>query len=195
MKRRGGLSKIGKILRSKKGSLYIYGAFLIMALILILSVLFEYFRIHGTISRVERAYEKAMISVAITNYDEIFTSMRESGQTGGVFEGGNETELGSSERPVWTEITDMGDVSEELASLLEIQNLEEGLHSFDPKGNWLYSVEDMTMVIHQTENYKDEPRYEIEGDFRIEIPVYLMGKQVSVFSTRLPSKAVWKNKL
>lgn len=189
------VTKVREVTSSKRGSVYFYGIFLIMGLVIILSVFFEYFRIYGTVSRVEKAYEKAMLSVAITNYDEIFTSMRESGQLGGVFEGGNETEIGSDELPEWIEINDMGDVSQELVNLLDIQELEDGLHAFDPGGNWLYSVDDMSILIRQSSGYNEELRYEIEGDFHIEIPVYFMGKEVSVFSMRIPSVAVWKSKL
>lgn len=189
------MKKITELISSGRGSVYFYGVFLIMGLLILLSVFFEYFRIYGTVSRVEKAYEKAMLSVAITNYDEIFTSMRESGQLGGVFEGGNETDIGSVELPEWVEMNDMGDVSQELASLLDIQELEEKLHAFDSTGNWLYSVDDISMSIHQSPGYNEELKYEIEGEFHIEIPVYFIGNQVSVFSMKLPSRAVWKSKL
>lgn len=182
-------------LASGEGSAYIFGVFLLMSLLVVLSALLEYFRIYGTIDRVEQAYEKAMLSVAISNYDEIFTSVRENSQVGGMFFGGNEMELGSKERPEWSDVKDMGDISQELANLLDISELEGGLHAFDRDGNLLYSIENMNMSVHQTESYHEPLKYEIEGDLQIRIPVYFMGAEVYVLEMKLPGRAVWKSKL
>lgn len=184
-----------KCLISKRGSMYIYGAFIIIALVVLASAFLEYFRINGTISKVEQAYEKSMLTVAISNYDEIFTSMRESGQIGGVFDGGNETCKGSMEKPVWLEVNDMGDISDELASLLELEEVDTVLYAWDNSGEWLYSVDNMSMKINQTEGDGTELRYEVEGEFHIELPVYFLGSQIMKLDMDIPSKAVWESKI
>lgn len=180
---------------NKDGSMYIYGVFLIMATVIFIAAFLEYFRIHGTVSRVEQAYEKSMLSVAIANYDEVFTSIRESGQIGGFFDGGNEMEKGSIERPVWLDVNDMGDIATELASLMDLEEIENTLYAWDRKGIWLYSVDGMKMKINQTKGYGEELRYEVEGEFHIEIPVYFFETQIMKLNMNIPSKAIWKSKI
>lgn len=178
-----------------RGSVYIYGVCVIMALAMVLSALFEYFRVSGTIERVDRAYEKAMLSVAITNYDEIYNTMREETQIGGGFEGGNETIKDSDEKPEWSYFNDMGDVASELASLLDIDEDENSIFSYDSYGYLQYIVSDFQMNIKQTPAYKSENKYEISGQFHIELPLYFFGQEISRLKMDIPSTAAWKSKI
>lgn len=192
--------KILTKLRENKGGAYLYGAFVIMALLLVLAFFAELYRIYTQISMAERAYEKAMLSVAITNYDEIFLSTRESTQIGGLMDGGNEG-LGlddekKNEKPSFFKANDMGDIGLELMGLLSTSLEENGnLIAYDNYGNMLYTLSDFKMTIEETKSYGDFVKYEAKGSFHIEMPFYLLGMEAQRISLDIPSITAWKSRL
>lgn len=192
--------KILTKLRENKGGAYLYGAFVIMALLLVLAFFAELYRIYTQISMAERAYEKAMLSVAITNYDEIFLSTRESTQIGGLMDGGNEG-LGlddekKNEKPSFFKANDMGDIGLELMGLLSTSLEENGnLIAYDNYGNMMYTLSDFKMTIEETKSYGDFVKYEAKGSFHIEMPFYLLGMEAQRISLDIPSITAWKSRL
>lgn len=183
-------------LKEERAGVYIYGVFLMLAIVIVAAAFMEYFRIYGTVGMVEKAYEKAMLSVAIENYDDIFTTVREGTQIGGMFDGGNETRIGSIEKPVWVCINDFGDILEELIDVLQIEyDGETAIVLRDNAGSLMYRISDLKMNIAQAGSYDDIPIYEINGSFDIELPVYFCGRQLFVFDTTVLSKAAWKSRV
>lgn len=191
------LLKIRKKLKENTGGVYLFGMFLVLAIMLILAFFVEYYRVYNSISVADRAYEKAMLSVAIENYDEVFSTTRESSQMGGIFDGGNETEKDSVEKPNWVAFNDTGDIVSELEELLNLELIDDHvLVSYDSFGNIMYIISDFSMEIKETANYKDKAiKYEIQGEFHIEIPVYFLGERANIIELNIPSKASWKSKL
>lgn len=191
------LLKIRKKLNEALGGVYLFGMFLILAIMLILAFFVEYYRVYNSISVADRAYEKAMLSVAIENYDEVFSTTRESSQIGGIFDGGNETEKDNLEKPDWVAFNDTGDIVSELEDLLNLELIDGNiLVSYDSFGNIMYAISDFSMEIKETANYKDKAiKYEVQGEFHIEIPIYLFGARAKIIELNIPSKASWKSKL
>lgn len=186
---------IGKLKENRAG-VYIYGSFIIVALVIVLAAFMEYFRIYITVGIVEKAYEKAMLSVAIENYDEIFTTVREGAQIGGCFDGGNETLIDSVERPVWVGTNDFGDILGELASVLDVEyDGGDAVKLVDNKGMLMYRVSNLNMRIIESPSYNSALMYELEGSFDISLPVYFCGKKILLCDLTVPSKAAWKSKL
>ncbi len=186
---------IGK-LKENRASAYIYASFIIVAVVIVLSAFIEYFRIYVTVGIVEKAYEKAMLSTAIENYDEIFTTVREGTQMGGNFDGGNETLIDSVEKPIWVNINDYGDILGELADVLNIEyDGESAIKLIDNKGMIMYRVSNLNINIIETAGYSGEQRYELKGSFDISLPVYFCGKQLLTCDLTVPAKAAWKSKL
>ncbi len=185
-----------KKLKESRAGMYIYGSFIIVATVIVLSAFIEYFKIYVTIGIVEKAYEKAMLSVAIANYDEMFTAVREGIQIGGNFNGGNETLIDSEERPIWAGINDFGDVLGELAEVLNVEyDGEYAIKLVDENGMLIYRISNLNMKIVETSGYRDAQRYEIEGSFDISLPVYFCKRELMTCDLTVPSKAVWKSKL
>lgn len=182
-------------LSDRSGSVYIYGCFIILGIMVVLSAFVEYFRIYTTALKIESAYEKAMLSVAIENYNEIFISMREGGQVGGGFDGGNEGIMGSAEKPVWVEMNDYGNISAELSGILGAQEKNEVLQYYDKQRTLLYTVYDMSIAVRQSEGYNQGLRYELYGDFKLKLPVYFLGSEIFTLDLHIPSKASWKSRI
>lgn len=183
-------------LKENRASMYIYASFIIVAVVIVLSAFIEYFRIYVTIGIVEKAYEKAMLSVAIENYDEIFTTVREGTQMGGNFDGGNETLIDSTEKPIWINVNDFGDILGELANVLNVEyDGESAIKLVDSKGMLMYRVSNLSINITETSGYNAKQRYELKGSFDISLPVYFCGKQLAVCDLTVPAKAAWKSKL
>lgn len=187
-------------IRDNTGGAYIAGAFVIMGLVFILAFFAEYYRVYNQIAVADRAYEKAMLSVAIENYDEIFLSTRESTQIGGVMDGGNAglelNDAKKKEKPVFVNMNDGGDIALELQGLLNT-TLEENGHllAYNDSGNLMYSLSDFKMSIKESTGYGGFVKYEVKGSFHIEVPFYLMGVEASRIVLDVPSVTAWKSRL
>ncbi len=190
---------INKI-RDNTGGAYIAGAFVIMGLVFILAFFAEYYRIYNQISVAGRAYEKAMLSVAIENYDEIFLSTREATQIGGLMEGGNAglplNDTNKKESPTFINVNDTADISSELQGLLNTTLEEDGsLIAYDDSEHLMYSLSDFKMSIEETTAYGGFVRYEAKGSFHMELPFYLLGMEADRVVLDVPSVTAWKSRL
>lgn len=194
------INKIINKLKDNTAGAYIAGAFIVMGLVFILAFFAEYYRVYNQISVADRAYEKAMLSVAIENYDEIFLSTREATQIGGVMDGGNAglelNDTKKKEKPVFVSINDGGDIASELQGLLSTTLEENGkLVAYDDYGNLMYSLSDFKMDIKETATYGGFVKYKVKGSFHIEVPFYLMGIEASRIVLDVPSITAWKSRL
>lgn len=101
------MEKLKKIVKSKNGMSYPLTVALILALLIVLCVLAEFFRLSIIAYGVRNASQEAVIAVVTTNYNEVYDGLRE-GYSGGYFMTGEK----------WEETIDYGDVYTQLDRLL-----------------------------------------------------------------------------
>ena len=104
------MGKLKKMIKDKKGMSYPLTVALVLALLITLCVLAEFFRLSIIAYGVRNALQEAVISVATTNYNEVYDGLRE-GYSGGYFMTGN----------CWEETLDYGDVYTRLLPMLFLQ--------------------------------------------------------------------------
>ena len=78
------MRKIRKLVMDKKGMSYPLTVALVLALLIALCVLAEFFRLSIIAYGVRNALQESVISVATTNYNEVYDGLRE-GYSGGYF--------------------------------------------------------------------------------------------------------------
>ena len=101
------MGKLKKMIKDKKGMSYPLTVALVLALLIALCVLAEFFRLSIIAYGVRNALQESVISVATTNYNEVYDGLRE-GYSGGYFMTGD----------CWEETLDYGDVYTRLDRLL-----------------------------------------------------------------------------
>jgi len=102
-----GMGKLKKILKDKRGMSYPLTVALVLALLITLCVLAEFFRLSIIAYGIRDALQESVISVATTNYNEVYDGLRE-GYSGSYFMTGD----------CWEETLDYGDVYTRLDRLL-----------------------------------------------------------------------------
>ena len=78
------MGKLKKMIKDKKGMSYPLTVALVLALLIALCVLAEFFRLSIIAYGVRNALQESVISVATTNYNEVYDGLRE-GYSGGYF--------------------------------------------------------------------------------------------------------------
>lgn len=101
------MGKLIKAVTDQKGMSYPVTAALVLALLIVLCVLAEFFRLSVIVYGVRNSLQESVISVATTNYNEVYDGLRE-GYSGGYFMTGD----------CWEETLDYGDVYTQLDRLL-----------------------------------------------------------------------------
>ncbi|PHS29909.1 MAG: hypothetical protein COA82_12130 [Alkaliphilus sp.] len=99
------------ILRNKDGNAAILACAIVICLMLLFSVISEYFRLKIIAEGVRSAVQSSVISVAVQNYDEVFTTLREG------YSGAFELDGGS-----WKSRVDKGSVMSNLSDFLGLVN-------------------------------------------------------------------------
>ncbi|TCL57651.1 hypothetical protein EDD76_108186 [Kineothrix alysoides] len=97
------MKKFKNILRDKQGMSTLLTASLVLVLLLLLCVISEFFRLSITASGVRNSLQEAVISVATTNYNEVYNGLRE-GYSGGYY----------LDEDGWVENLDYGDIYSQL---------------------------------------------------------------------------------
>lgn len=97
------MKKIRKLVKDKKGMSYPLTVALVLALLIVLCVLSEFFRLSIIAYGVQNALQESVITVTTTNYNEVYDGLRE-GYSGGYFMTGD----------YWEESLDYGDVYTQL---------------------------------------------------------------------------------
>lgn len=101
------MGKLKKAVTDKGGMSCLLTVALVLALLIVLTVLAEFFRLSVIAHGVRNALQESVISVATTNYNEVYDGLRE-GYSGGYFMAGD----------CWEETLDHGDVYTWLDRLL-----------------------------------------------------------------------------
>lgn len=164
------LTKIRRKLKEKEGSSIILLIVVFFVGMVLLSVAYEYIRVQIIAGNIKDSFERAILTVASENYDEVYAGFREEKGTGGEYEGGPEDGGNATELPEWISLNDDGDVEDELSDLL----------SLDQEENYLYSDKDkyrLSDIIVKAKNADSTPsgKYEIVGSIKITLPIYLCG--------------------
>ena len=105
------MREIKKLVKDKNGNTTPLTIALILALLFTLCALSEFFRLSVIANGVRNALQSAVISVATTNYDEVYNGLRE-GYSGGYWLSGDQ----------WEENLDYGDIYEQLDELLDTES-------------------------------------------------------------------------
>lgn len=185
--------RIRNKLSEDRGSIYIMGMWVMLILVLVASVYTEYKRINNVLNTVDRAYGRAMTSVAVDNYDVVFESVREEDINGGYFEGGNEGENDSYERPTYFDENDYGEIEDELEALLSLEKIETGLIKLDEDDDEEYSIGDFEIAVKKDTTSADNS-YKVYGKLKMEIPIYFLRMEVTRLRLTVNSEAVWRTR-
>lgn len=117
---------------------YLLTVALVLALLIVLCVLAEFFRLSIIAYGVRNSLQESVISVAVTNYDEVYDGLRE-GYSGGYLMTGDG----------WEETLDYGDVYTQLDRLLGTN--PDGTYHVKWQGNrYEYRITDLNAVLNYT---------------------------------------------
>ena len=101
------VKKIQKVIKDKRGMSYPLTVSLVIALLILLCVMAEFFRLNVIAYGVRESLQASVISVATTNYNEVYDGIRE-GYSGGYAMNGSG----------WEQNLDYGDVYNSLDGIL-----------------------------------------------------------------------------
>lgn len=104
---RGKGERLGELCRDRRGMSTPMTVSLILALLMVLCVVSEFFRLQVIAYGIRNSLQEAVISVATANYNELYSGLRE-GYSGGYYMDGGQ----------WEENLDYGDVYSQLDNLL-----------------------------------------------------------------------------
>ena len=159
------MGKLKKMIKDKKGMSYPLTVALVLALLIALCVLAEFFRLSIIAYGVRNALQESVISVATTNYNEVYDGLRE-GYSGGYFMTGD----------CWEETLDYGDVYTRLDRLLGTN--PDGAYHVKWQGNgYEYRVTDLNVSISNAPFAPGNASQNFEADVsvQLEIPLSLGG--------------------
>lgn len=151
---------IRKILKSKEGNSTILTISIILTILLITLVVSEFFRIVIIVSGIREALQSAVISVSISNYDEVYSGLREGYSGGYIYENNS-----------WCEKLDYGDVYNRLDELLGTEEINDK-HIKGDENNFEFRLSDLKINIDNTSFAPNSGNKKFHADIYIktEIP-------------------------
>lgn len=164
------VKKIFWLLKKKEGFGMLSCVIVMLVGMIFLSIFCEYIKVTIITSNLKDAYERAILTVASENYNEVYAGFREIKNLGGEYQGGPES--GLDEAPEWVTLHDYGDVSEELMELLNLIDNDAFLYSNDDEysiSNFKIEVKDMLQTTR---------KYEVKGSAKISIPLYFANQKI-----------------
>lgn len=156
---------------------------LVLGLLFLLCTVSEFFRLSIIAYGVRNSLQSAVISVATTNYDEVYNGLRE-GYSGGYWLSGEN----------WEENLDYGDIYEQLDELLGTES-DGNYHVMETRDGYEYRLSDLSVDI---KNVRLRPgtttkNLEVTAKIRLEIPLSFgyedlppVKMQIRVKSTYMP---------
>ncbi len=129
------MERLKQLLGNQRGAMGISSLFLVMFLLLLSVVVYEFMRVHITVAGVRNAFEDSLVSVANENVDTTYGGTRQ-GYSGGYFH----------DAAGWTPQVTEGDVYSKLDHILHTAEVDDG-HEYAPNGNVVYRLTDLTIDI------------------------------------------------
>ena len=160
--------KLFKKLKENTGAGEIKVAILFLAMMIIFSVIFEYVRVQIYASNVRDSFERAILTVASENYNEVYAGFREIEIYGGEYAGGPAGGDDSDAIPEWIPIYDRGNVADELMELLALDEIDSGRELTGE-----YDISDILILVK--DSYSGGGRYDVRGEMKLRLPVYFLG--------------------
>lgn len=155
------MGKLKKAVMDKRGMSYPLTAALVLVLLLALCVLAEFFRLSVIACGVRNSLQESVISVATTNYDEVYDGLRE-GYSGGYFMTGD----------CWEETFDYGDVYTQLDRLLGTN--PDGSYHVKWLGNgYEYRITGLQVVISNAPFAPGNAGQNFEADVSVQLEIPL----------------------
>lgn len=156
-------------LKEKEGGTVFPIVMLFLMGMLLFSIIFEFVRIKIVASGIKDAYENAVRTVAVENYNETYAGFREEVSVGGQYIGGPEGG-GEEEIPEWESLHDLGDVEDELSTLLGLRE-ENGILISEESG---YELSEFEVQVKDAQDSVLR-KYEIKGNLKLKIPFAIGG--------------------
>lgn len=155
------MRKLKKAVTDKRGMSYPLTVVLVLALLIVMCVLAEFIRLSIIAYGVRNSLQESVISVAITNYDEVYDGLRE-GYSGGYFMTGDS----------WEETLDYGDVYTQLDCLLGTN--PDGSYHVKWQGNgYEYRITDLNVSISNAPFAPGNAGRNFEADVSVQIDIPL----------------------
>ena len=177
------MQKIKAMFQEKRGNTTPLTIALVLGLLFLICAISEFFRLSIIAYGVRNSLQSAVISVATTNYDEVYNGLRE-GYSGGYWLTGEN----------WEENLDYGDIYEQLDELLGTES-EGSYHVKETRSGYEYRLSGLSVDI---ENVRLRPgtttkNLEVSAKIRLENPLSFgqealppVQMQVKVKSTYMP---------
>ena len=140
---------------------YLLTASLVLALLIVLCVLAEFFRLSTIAYGVRDALQESVISVTTTNYNEVYDGLRE-GYSGSYFMTGD----------CWEETLDHGDVYTQLDRLLGTYP-DGGYHVKWQGSGYEYRVSDLDVSICNAPFAPGDASQNLEADVSVQLEIPL----------------------
>lgn len=173
-----------KIWKSTRGNSTPLTIALVLAILLIICGIAEFARLNIITSGVRDGLQQAVVSVAVTNYDEVYPSLREG------YSGGYQLEDGE-----WLEHLDYGDVYGQLDELLGTEK-SGGYHVKQQEGGYEYRLSGLNLVIEQPSLAPGVTDLDFKADvwITIEIPLSFGWELVPPLKMVLQTQAIYMSK-
>ncbi|BCJ98405.1 hypothetical protein [Anaerocolumna chitinilytica] len=171
--------RLQRKLIDKKGFGLIEAVVIFLFVMILISVAFEYLRVQIIANGVRDSFERASLTVAAENYNEVYAGFREEYNIGGFYDGGPAGGGNQDEVPEWVAINDYGDVEDELRDLLKLKEVDNAIKN--DKDN--YTLENIQVEVNNS-SVNAGGRYEIRGKLKLILPLHFAG--VKIMDINLP---------
>lgn len=165
--------KISYKWKETSGASFIDFVVVFLIFMIVVSVVFEYIRVQIVGNNLRDSFERAVLTVAAENHDEVYAGFREVEEVGGLYEGGSAGGGEKEEIPEWIPLNDLGDVEGELEELLYLE--QEGVAYKSNKDR--YKIMDIQVDVRNRYE-SDRHKYEVRGTINIQIPVHFLGMKI-----------------
>ena len=175
------MEKLKNKLAETEGATFLGTVVLFLAGMVFFAILFEFVRVKLVVANVKTSYERAVRTVASENYNEVYAGFREEVSAGGQYSGGPEGGGDEQEVPEWEPLHDNGDIENELAELLDLEE-ENGKLASKESG---YSLSNFRVSVKDASD-SSLHRYEIAGQLKVNVTFSVAG--IAASSVELPVK-------
>ncbi|MCI8392230.1 MAG: hypothetical protein HFI35_16525 [Roseburia sp.] len=175
------MKKLIKLMRDRKAMSYPLTISLMLTLLMLLGVLTEFFRLYVIACGVRDTLQEAVISVATSNYNEVYDGLRE-GYSGGYYMTGDG----------WEACLDYGDIYQQLDRLLGLQ-ADESSHIKQQGTGYEYRISELALVIRNVPFApgNSDMNFEADVSVKLEIPLSFGWESLPPVSMTIRTKAAY----